>query len=61
MCIRDRFNHLTVSHGYNFVNPVSGAHTHGIENTVQSFKQENIIECGTRRELIESYLYELMW
>lgn len=42
-----RFNHLTVNHRYNFVDPVTGAHTQGIESTWRSCKQRNKVECGT--------------
>jgi transposase-like protein/IS1 family transposase len=55
------FIHLTVNHQEHFVNPVTGAHTQRVENMWMRAKRRNKRECGTRTELIDSYLIEFMW
>lgn len=55
------YAHLTVNHTYNFVDPLTGAHTQGIESTWRSLKYRNRVECGTSRNLTDSYLCEFMW
>ena len=56
-----QYSHLTVNHSYNFVDPETGAHTQGVESMWRSCKRRNMIECGTRRERLNSYLSEFMW
>ena len=56
-----QYSHLTVNHSYNFVDPQTGAHTQGVESMWRSCKCWNMIECGTRRECLDSYLSEFMW
>uniref|UniRef100_A0A0B7BNS8 ISXO2-like transposase domain-containing protein n=1 Tax=Arion vulgaris TaxID=1028688 RepID=A0A0B7BNS8_9EUPU len=55
------YDHLTVNHSRNFVDPITGAHTHHIERLWRSAKEENKRRNGTRRHLLESYLCEFMW
>lgn len=55
------FQHLTVNHKFNFVDPVTSAHTQNIENMWGRAKKRNKIENGTKRELIDSYLQEFIW
>lgn len=56
-----QYNHLTVNHAHNFVDPQTQAHTQGVESTWRKFKHRNKIECGTSRSLVDSYLCEFMW
>ena len=55
------FNHLTVNHSLNFVDPISGAHTQHIERAWKSAKERNKRQNGTHRHLLDSYLCEWMW
>ena len=60
-CLKDEgTEHLTVNHSLNFVDPDTGAHTQGIENTWWGVKR-SYPRTGTSKELIESYLQEFMW
>ncbi|CAF1090388.1 unnamed protein product [Brachionus calyciflorus] len=55
------FSHLKVNHKYNFIDPISGAHTNKIEglwkHAKESFKQSN----GCLRIHIKSFLDEFLW
>ena len=55
------YGHLTVNHSVNFVGPVTGAHTQGIESTWRYAKMRNKRHFGTIRGHIDSYLCEFMW
>ena len=55
------YNHLTVNHRMNFVDPVTHATTNHVESMWCRAKQRNKRECGTTRELLTSYLTEFMW
>ena len=60
-CLKDEgYEHITVNHSLNFVDPDTGAHTQGIENTWWGVKR-SYPRTGTSQELIESYLQEFMW
>lgn len=59
--LRDFFDHRTVNHSYNFVNPLSGAHTQHVERMWRAAKRRNKRQNGTRRALLDSYLCEFMW
>lgn len=60
-CLNDEgFQHLTVNHSLNFVDPDTGAHTQGIENTWWGVKR-NMPRTGTSKDLFESYLQEWLW
>ena len=49
------YNHLTVDHSLNFVDPNTGAHTNLVENMWMRAKRRNKKECGTARTLIDTY------
>ena len=55
------FNHLTVNHSLNFVEPITGAHTQAIERSWKSAKERNKRHNGTHRTMLDSYLCEWMW
>ena len=60
-CLQDEgYQHLTVNHSLNFVDPDTGAHTQGIENTWWGVRQ-GMPRTGTSRDLFESYLHEYLW
>ena len=56
------FNHLTVNHSYNFVDPNTGAHTNNIENLWWQVKRQ-LSETHTRKSTINwtRHLCEYMW
>uniref|UniRef100_A0A0A9X570 Putative transposase-like protein HI_1328.1 n=1 Tax=Lygus hesperus TaxID=30085 RepID=A0A0A9X570_LYGHE len=56
-----QFQHLTVNHTEHFVDPKTGANTQMIESLWASAKRRNKRECGTSRDLLDSYLCEFMW
>jgi hypothetical protein len=55
------YQHLTVNHTYNFVDPNTGAHTQNVENMWCRAKKRNKIENGTATDMIDSYLCEFIW
>ena len=60
-CLKDEgYEHLTVNHSLNFVDPDTGAHTQGIENTWWGVKR-SYPRTGTSKELLERYLQEFLW
>ena len=60
-CLQNEgYKHLTVNHSLNFVNPDTGAHTQGIENTLWGVTR-SYPRTGTSKELFERYLQECMW
>ena len=59
-CLKDEgYEHITVNHSLNFVDPDTGANTQGIENTWWGVKR-SYPRTGTSKELFESYLQEFM-
>jgi hypothetical protein len=56
-----RYQHLTVNHSENFVDPVTGAHTQTVERLWKSAKERNKRQFGTRRAMMESYFIEFIW
>ena len=60
-CLQDEgYNHLTVNHSLNFVDPGTGAHTQLIENTRWGIKR-SIPLTGISKDLFGSYLQEWLW
>ena len=60
-CLQDEgYNHLTVNHSLNFVDPDTGAHMQCIENTWWAVKR-SMPRTGTSKDLFESYLQERLW
>ena len=55
------YQHLTVNHRLNFVDPVTHATTKHVEAMWGRAKQRNKRDCGTARALLDSYLIEFMW
>ena len=55
------FNHFTVNHSINFIDPITGAHTQNIENSWKLAKKRNKKQNGTHRAMLDSYLCEWMW
>ena len=55
-----RLVHKTVNHSLHFVNPVSGAHTQGIEGMWSCCKRM-MREKTMHSKLFETYLPEFMW
>lgn len=55
------YDHHTVNHTYNFINPEDHAHTQTIESHWRLAKQRNKKQCGTHRQMIDSYLCEFMY
>ena len=60
-CLQNEgYQHLTVNHCLNFVDPDTGAHTQGIENTWWGVKR-SMPRTGTSKDLFDSYLQEWLW
>ncbi|XP_018497355.1 uncharacterized protein LOC108865135 [Galendromus occidentalis] len=55
------FEHQTVNHSKNFVDPITGAHTQSIERQWRSVKDKNRHRHGTHRHTVDSYLAEHLW
>lgn len=55
------YDHYTVNHSKNFVDPESGAHTQTIEGTWSQFKSRHKEEKGTARTLFLSYINQFVW
>ena len=54
------YAHLTVNHTYEFVDPITGAHTQNVENSWKNAKQSNKKRNGTHRSMLDSYEVEIM-
>lgn len=57
---REDFEHLTVNHSYNFVDPDTGAHTQNVENLWWQIKRQ-LPETFSRHNLLYLHLAEYMW
>lgn len=55
------YQHFTVNHTQNFVNPITGAHTQSIESMWQKVKSRAKKQFGDSRTLFETYLPEYLW
>jgi hypothetical protein len=56
----DGFNHLTVNHTYNFVDPDTFAHTQTIEFSWRKLKKR-IFGGGVRKPNLADHLCEYLW
>ena len=61
MRVRRLYNHQTVNHRRNFVDPATGAHTQHIECFWNNVKSKRRSLRGVRRQLMQEYLNEFMW
>ncbi|XP_071652542.1 uncharacterized protein [Temnothorax longispinosus] len=60
-CLNNKgFQHLTVNHSYNFVDPETGAHTQHIERVWREVRG-NIPRYGTREDHVLGYLSEYLF
>jgi hypothetical protein len=55
------YQHLTVNHSKNFVDPTTGATTNHVEGMWSVFKRRHRTNYGPNRELLNSHLKEFMW
>ncbi|KCZ79656.1 hypothetical protein H312_02962, partial [Anncaliia algerae PRA339] len=55
------YQHRTVNHSRNFVDPVSRACTNHIESMWQKLKGKSKERFGTHRSTLESHIYEFIW
>uniref|UniRef100_A0A0L8IEN9 ISXO2-like transposase domain-containing protein n=1 Tax=Octopus bimaculoides TaxID=37653 RepID=A0A0L8IEN9_OCTBM len=55
------YNHLTVNHAVNFVDPDSHASNNHVKAKWNSAKRRNKSEIGTARTCLNNYLVEVMW
>ena len=55
------YQHLSVNHSLNFVDPTTGAHTQNIECHWKNAKRRNKKHHGTHKHMLDSYLCEWMW
>ena len=58
---QDGYQHGTVNHSLNFVDPVTGVHTNTIECHWKHAKQRHKRHNGTHRSMLDSYMCEWMW
>ena len=58
---REGYEHKIVNHKVNSVDPTSKGTANHAERMWKEAKQRNKVECGTNRELVDSYLTEFMW
>ena len=54
------FQHFTVKHPLNFVDPNTGSHTQNVERSYKSIKERNTRHRGTHRSMLDSYFCEYM-
>lgn len=59
--LSEEYQHLTVNHSVNSVNPESVTHTTTVEGFWQKLKHSNKRRYGTQRSLFEEYIWEFMW
>ncbi|KCZ75015.1 hypothetical protein H311_04013 [Anncaliia algerae PRA109] len=55
------YQHCTVNHSRNFIDPISGACTNHIESIWQKLKGESKERYGTHRTTLDSHIYEFIW
>lgn len=55
------YQHYVVNHSENFVDPLTGFHTNRVENMWMRAKRRNKMECGTKKEMVDEYMFEFMW
>ncbi|CAF4670712.1 unnamed protein product [Rotaria socialis] len=57
----DRYNHQTVNHSVNFVDPTTSTHTQNIENLWMCMKRKKKNQMGQHVTLLGTHLTEYMW
>ena len=55
------YEHYTVNHSLNFVDPITGATTNHVESGWQKLKISHVKRYGTARSMLSSYLFEWLW
>ncbi|CEF61523.1 Transposase, ISXO2-like domain-containing protein [Strongyloides ratti] len=55
------YEHLKVNHKYNFVDPLTNAHTQNIERVWRSVKERSKKHNGTHRSMLDGYMHEFSW
>lgn len=55
-----QYNHLTVNHSINFIDPTTGAHTQNIERSWRDVRS-NIPRFGRSEDHMAGYLAEYCW
>uniref|UniRef100_A0A914PX13 ISXO2-like transposase domain-containing protein n=1 Tax=Panagrolaimus davidi TaxID=227884 RepID=A0A914PX13_9BILA len=55
------YQHLTVNHSINFIDPETGAHTQSIESNWQQFKMGGKKRYGTHRTMLQDYIEDFYW
>ena len=56
-----RYTHQIVNHSQNFVDPITGAHTQGVERMWRDLKEVKKRYNGVRREEIDTHIGEFLW
>ena len=59
--VQPPYNHQTVNHTINFVDPITGACTNHVENFWKRAKAKLKAMCGVQENFVESYLDEFLW
>lgn len=59
--LKQNYDHYTVNHSKNFVDPVTQAHTQHVESMWAKAKLRNKRQWGTHRQMLDSYLSEFIW
>ena len=56
-----RYQHCTVNHSRNFVDPITGVHTNEIENMWKNVKHKFKSMAGVHSHMVQSYIDEFLW
>ncbi|XP_023209731.1 uncharacterized protein LOC111612724 [Centruroides sculpturatus] len=55
------YQHLTVNHSINFVDPITNVTTNHVESIWQKAKEKNKRRYGTHRAMLDNYLAKFLW